>query len=333
MDVFSAIDGLSGETMSSALFRYLVLNSQEIRDSVVSFLSDKSPIGPIGHLSHFSCQTEYPTTHAEYGNGRLDILLQLDDVVIGIESKFFTKFQDNQPQKYYETIKTVANSLSSITRHNVRSIVYILCPDSRRNEALLRLEGLENSAVITWEEMLKVCSAVVSVSNPVAKVVRDEFARYLERQFSFIYDFEKKAVHLRKIFPDYGTPLQAEFVAKLWAYLPSSGPRISNGPSWIGYYFYSNSQIAEKGWFGFVPATEIRDRVNNDVELIIASTYKPELSGPFKEVQLVNDNFIGAPGRTYYWVVNFDSTWNNVEKWRRELSPFWSAIKDEDEIN
>jgi len=78
MDVFSEIEGLSGENLGSALLRYLIFNSHEVRDSILSLLSDNSPIGPISYTSHFSCRTEYPTTHTQYGNGRLDILIQLD---------------------------------------------------------------------------------------------------------------------------------------------------------------------------------------------------------------------------------------------------------------
>ena len=109
MDVFSEIEGLSGENLGSALFRYLIFNSYEVRDSVITLFSDRSPIGPISYTSHFACRTEYPTSHKEFGDGRLDILIQLDDVVIGIENKFFAQFQENQPKKYVQTLKKLPN--------------------------------------------------------------------------------------------------------------------------------------------------------------------------------------------------------------------------------
>ncbi len=329
MDIFSEIEGLSGENLGSALFRYLIFNSQEIRDSIISLISDKSPVGPIEYSSHFACQTEYPTTHSQYGSGRLDILIQLDDVVVGIENKFFSQFQDNQPQKYSEAIKTVADSLTRINHSEVRSILYVLCPAGRKKEALSRIEGLENSGVITWEEVLAACKNTNNISNLVTKAVQGEFIKYFECQFSFINDFERKAIHMRRSFPEYGSPLQSELVGKLWSYLPSSGARLSNGKTWIGYYFYTDPDIQQQGWFGFVRAVEIKDKTDNDAEFIIASTYKPELSDDFQEVQLKGDNFIGAPGNTNSWVINFDCNWNSVEIWREKLSPYWGAIKDD----
>ena len=327
MDIFSEIEGLSGENLGSGLLRYLIFNSREIRDSIISLISDRSTAGPIEYSSHFACRTEYPTTHNKYGNGRLDILIQLDDAVVGIENKFFSQFQADQPQKYYESIKAVADSLKEINHSEIRSILYVLCPESRRDEAESKIQGLENSGIITWEEVLKACKNTDNVSDPVAKIVQCEFIKYLERQFSFVYAFEKKAVHLRKSFPDYGTALQAELAGKLWSFLPSSGARLSNGTSWIGYYFYTDPGIKQKGWFGFVKSQGI---TGNDAELIIASTYKPaELSDDIKEVKIINDNFIGSPGKTNSWVINFDHSWNSVDIWRKKLAPFWGAIKDD----
>ena len=75
MDIFSEIEGLSGENLGSALLRYLIFNSHEIRDSFLRLLSDNSPVGPISYSTHFACRTEYPTTHSSYGNGRLVIWL------------------------------------------------------------------------------------------------------------------------------------------------------------------------------------------------------------------------------------------------------------------
>lgn len=329
LDIFSEIEGLSGENLGSALFRYLIFNSQEIRDSIISLLSDKSPVGPIEYSSHFACQTEYPTTHSQYGSGRLDILIQLDDVVVGIENKFFSKFTENQPLKYLETLKMVGASLSKINHSKVRNILYVFCPASRKKEAISKIEGLENSGVISWEEVLAACKNTNNISNPITKAVQSEFIKYLERHFSFIHDFERKAIHLRKSFPEYGSPLQYELAAKLWSYLPSSGARLSNGKTWIGYYFFNDPAIQQKGWFGFVPVKEIKDKTKNNTELIIASTYKPELSDDFHEVRLKNDNFIGAPANTNSWVINFNHNWNSVEIWREKLSPFWGAIQND----
>lgn len=329
MDVFSEIEGLSGENLGSALLRYLIFNSHEVRNSILSLFSDKSPIGPISYTSHFACRTEYPTAHTQYGNGRLDILIQLDDVVIGIENKFFSQFQDHQPHKYYETLETVAGSLKSINHTEVRTILYVLCPEARKKEALEKINGLKDTIVISWEEVLAHLERIEEISNPVAKIVLSEFINYLKRHFSFVHDFERKAIHLKKSFPDYGSPLQGELIGKLWSLFPSAGGRLSNGETWLGYYFFTDPEINEKGWFGFVPKQEIEYETDNQAELIVATTYKPSLSDDFAAVKMIEANFIGSPGKTNAWVIKFDENWNNVEKWRQELLPFWSAVHDD----
>ena len=154
-----------------------------------------------------------------------------------------------------------------------------------------------------------------------------EFAKYLKRHFSFIHDFKRKYAHLKRSFPNYGTPLQSEMVGKLWSIFPNAGARLSNGKSWIGYYFYADPDIGEKGWFGFVSCSEIASDPTNTAELIIASTYHPELPNYFREVTLVSDTFIDAPGKTKVWAIEFDESWNNVDIWREKLSPFWGAIR------
>ena len=329
MDVFSEIEGLSGENLGSALFRYLIFNSHEIRNSILTLLSDKSPIGPIGYTSHFACRTEYPTTHTQYGNGRIDIMIQLDDVLVGIENKFFAQFQNDQPHKYFETLKAVADSLKSINHSEIRTIFYVLCPENRKNIACDHIKGLENTVVITWEELLIKLKNITEISNPVAKIVMTEFLEYLNRHFSFIHDFERKAVHLKRAFPDYGSPLQTEMVGKLWSLFPSAGGRLSNSKTWLGYYFYTDPAINEKGWFGFVPKEELTYDRGNQAELIVATTYKPKLPSEYDTVKIKNENFIGEPGRTNAWVIKFDESWNSVEKWREKLSPFWSAVRND----
>ena len=63
----------------------------------------------------------------------------------------------------------------------------------------------------------------------------------------------------------------------------------------------------------------------NKVEFIIASTQslteKPEGFTGIK----INENFIGRPENTNAWIINFDETWDNIEKWRTELAPFLSV--------
>ena len=145
MSIFSEVEGLSGENLSSALLRYLIFNSSEVRDAVFSYLSDESPSGPISYASHFACTTEYPTTDESFESksGRLDILIQTDNMAIGIENKFFAEFQEGQPQKYLKSLADVSESLSKISHSEVRPVLYVLCPESRKTEAMKKTLGFD----------------------------------------------------------------------------------------------------------------------------------------------------------------------------------------------
>ena len=127
MDIFSEFEGLRGENLASSVLRYLIFNSHEIRDAFLALLSDHSPIGPLSYSTLFACRTEYPTS-SEIEGGRLDILIQLDDVVIGIENKFFAEFQDGQPEKYCDTLETAATSLGDINHTEYQSTAICSVP-------------------------------------------------------------------------------------------------------------------------------------------------------------------------------------------------------------
>ena len=55
MNLFTEIAGHGGETLTSAVLRYLVLRSQDVREVLVSALSEVSRQGPLRVESHFSC--------------------------------------------------------------------------------------------------------------------------------------------------------------------------------------------------------------------------------------------------------------------------------------
>ncbi len=99
LNIFAEFEGLSGENLSSAILHYLLLNSEEVREVLIDYLSNNSPQGLIRAYEHFSVRKEYPTYDKALGNGRLDLLIQVDNFAIGIENKFHASFQDGQPEK------------------------------------------------------------------------------------------------------------------------------------------------------------------------------------------------------------------------------------------
>ena len=328
MSLFTEIEGLSGENLSSALLKFLLINSSEVREKVLHVLSDNSPptVGPFGWVNHFACRTEYQTHDGNGDNaGRIDLLIQTDDVVIGIENKFYAPFQGDQPRKYLGSLQRAAEALGQINQCNAKAVMFVICPESRFGEAKNAIECLNNVAVITWEKLLNVFKGLNpnQLSNALARSVLVEFIRFLDEYFEFIRDFPRKHPHYFNAFPDYGSPTQNELVARLWPLFHSSGRRLGSGRTWTGYYFYNDTRTEHKGWYGFVPKSEIQGFNTKEASFVIASTNRPAQLGPeYREVKLVNDKFIGEPGKTHAWVLEFNNDWTEFDKWRTVLQPF-----------
>jgi hypothetical protein len=330
MNLFSEIEGLSGEKLGSALLRNVIMNSHELRDAFLSLLSKKSPFGPITFMSHFACRCEYQTESEKYGKGYLDLLIQVDDAVIGIENKFLAHFQDDQPQKYFETIENVAISLRNINFSKVDPMIVVMCPEERLSEGNKTIQNLNSAVTITWEEVFSEFEKVKHIANPVTKIVLFELKKYYKRHFSFIPDYHKKYHHYRKGFHPKGSSIQRELVGKLWSLFPSHGSRMGATDTYVGYGFYVKEKD-NQGWYGFVSKDEIESEISNESELIIISTFEPQgLSNDFKRIELRKKNFLwGYPDYKNAWLVEFDATWDSIYKWREKIAPFEYGISFE----
>ncbi|MDC5805214.1 PD-(D/E)XK nuclease family protein [Vibrio europaeus] len=322
MSIFSEFEGLSGENLSSAILHYLLLNSEEVRDSFISLLSRKSPDGIIDYRQHFSIRKEYPTQDEKLGNGRLDLLLQVDEFVIGIENKFHASFQPNQPEKYQSSINKVADLMGEINQAKVSPLLFILCPEYKLQDAQEKIKlSPHNMGVVTWEEIHAELDKIESVLNPVANMVLRELKGYLVNQFSFMPLYNKKYHHLRSSFPEYGTSLQHELISQIWGLFPNPVSNLSNGKEWIGYPFLTDLDNGQRGWYGFLPKTALQSSSDNEAELIIATTYElASLGDGLTKVELDYENFLGDGVPCYAYKVEFDETWNTQMAWEKRLS-------------
>ena len=223
MNIFTEIEGLSGEELSSALLRYLLLNSSEARENIISFFSKHSPIGPLISYSHFSCNREYPTQYEdrkseqEKVRGRIDLLIELDGAIIGIENKLFANFGDDQPKKYLQTLEDIRSTLSKIRLPKMKSAFFVLCPEFKENDAREKISDLKTpSKVVLWEKLISNLKQIEKITDPVSRVVLDELIIYIERKIDFLHDFSDWVPHLRNHFESKGSELQREVLRNIW---------------------------------------------------------------------------------------------------------------------
>ena len=342
-------EGKKGERLVIDVLKYLLTNERRVRDSFLQLVSSKSDRPLSQSNAYFGCFSEYETDSSghkqndglENTKGRVDLVLISDDVVIGLEIKFYAAFQAGQPGKYISTMKDVARAIESITKGgsgngSVRVILCVLCPKSRAKEVeetlkSLRQEeeeqGVEILCLYWSEDICKNFEEIKDASNIENKLLLEDFLDYVNRQEGFVENFEVKCPHYRKIFPPKGSPEQRELVGCLWSVFPNGGPRLGGGSTWTGYYLLDKSDN-RIGWYGFVDVEELNNYSSggaqtNKAELVVVSTVPNiELSPQdFTKVELHN----GWLGRTvnelHAWVINFDKGWNTRQIWSEKLMP------------
>lgn len=326
MNLLSELENLAGENLCSAVLRLLLLRSHEIRTLFLDLLSREYRSGPLRLGSHFACLREQFTDDSGR-RGRLDILIETSNAVIGLENKLHAGFQEGQPHKYFTTIEQYSKGLSELRKTQYRPIIAVLAPQSRTEEIKSIIGNEEHFLIIKWEELFDYLSRAEPHLDHKTKILLQELQSYVYQQITVFPDFTRQFPHLRRKFEPRGTPLQRELVGKLWQFFPDPGSRLSSGNSWVGYYFTEPSK-GTHAWYGFVPEKEIKSGVKNTAELIIATSFMvPFQDPPFREIELTaGPKFIGA-SEIHAWAVDFDENWHTPEVWREKLKPLWEAYE------
>lgn len=328
MDIFGAIEGLQSEKLASRILSLLLLRSQDLRDAFIGMVSDCSPRGPITMWSRFACVCEQPTEN-EIERGYVDIYIEVDDAVIGIENKFHAPFGGNQPGKYVETLQQKAAQLNTLVGANrkVEYLMVILVPRYRKDKEQERFKT-KQCVVLSWEDALTVLEDLRAKLDSTTAVLLTSLREYVHSKVSFMPEFEKWAPHFLRNWEASGTTYQRALLSEVKQFFPEGGARLSCGEDWLGYYFATLLKVG-KAWYGFVPAKAVTYgySTDNQTVLIVACTF---------DVAGLSENFIPAevPGilgkgvKCNSWVIKFDKHWNSPERWRRELQPFWQSTQE-----
>jgi len=343
MNFFSEIEGLQGENLTTAVLCFLLRRSQDLRDRFVGLVSAKCHLGPLTLENRFSCTREYQTKNQEHGSGRIDVLLEIDDAVIGIENKLLAGFQPGQPDKYLESIKKRAEELSS-PRMEVRYLVVILAPEKRDNEIKKKIEKNPHYVSLSWQDILqnldKFDNGLNAQLDDSTCIILSLLKQFVTEQIAFMPKFAEWFPHFSR---QLDTPIQRDLLRNLLDFFPAAeNPRVSSSKAkdqeYVGYNFCSKSFWGQrrKGWYGFVRRSFIQEPGQNEAELIIVTTFPVTFnSGAFRRVRLVNENFFNdrPPVEQHAWVVGYDANWKESEKWRGELSPLNEAVAELARLN
>lgn len=312
MNLLENIEGRSGEELTTAVLHFLILRSQDIREKLIDAISNASRIGPVTVQNHFSCQLELSTDNPLRGRGRVDLLIETDDTVVGLENKLFAGFQADQPVKYLHDLQQRAMKLRDLRGGTLKYLLVVLAPENRKKEVDLSPPEI---AFLSWEELLKAVNSDERRLDPSTHMMLVSLVEYVNLKTNALSHFVKHFPHYRSRFKK-GDPLQRELVRKLMDYLPPRLGRMNVGMTWMGYYFLYGGH---KGWFGFVAKSELKEEIPNESEMIICATCDLTLPvSHFRTIHMKNDEWFGG-GPFYAWSVQFDRTWTTDSIWRERL--------------
>ena len=331
MNVFSAVEGMIGENLSSALLRFVLMRSQDARAKFANLVSDLT--GDTYSVSYrFACNLEVTTAHDSHGNGRIDLLIEMDDALVGIESKFNADFQIGQPEKYFPSLGSMAtkSAESGAIRKN-RYLMLILAPAKRRGEIEKKIEGMGKEhqllcKFLSWEDVITELREISSAQDSKTREVIADFAEYVDGYMEqSMFSKNKRWFEFLNQWLYKGSERQIKVVSELWEFFPETSSMPSKGDKWYGYYFNNN-----RGWFGFVERSMISAESNlrvghREAVFVIVTTFESSSTPDptvFHRINMTNIGFChGRPEKEAYSLNINDMTAR--EKWTAVLTPFF----------
>lgn len=332
MNLLADIEGRATEQLASAMLRYLASGSHELQGALIRCLSRHFGRLDWGH--HFATYLELPTKAEIPGpgevNGYLDVLVEADNALIGIEVKVWAAFQEYQPAKYIPTLLDRSINLAglrSLSAYN--TFLAVLVPEARlgETEKHLREQGSlipteVECRVVTWEELFAEFASAEHVAPHMAFLAH-QLSDYIAEQLRSLDTFPRLATHLYRWEPR-GSASQREVLGGLWHLIPDGGGRLGTSESWCGYGFGTGSDYW--GWFGFVSSTQLEEpSVPQQAALIIATDLAIpawESDKHFERKTLSKQHW---PDKVAAWVVRFNEKWTTSD-WRKHLEPLQRAI-------
>lgn len=334
MNLFFELEGLSGEEMGSAGLRLLLLRSLPIRLAVLKFLSAASPIGPLRTDSHFSSYREFPTVDEDERKGRLDLVIEVDGAVVGIESKFQAAFTEEQPKKYQSTLTRIAKGLTEARGASVQHCTFVLGPEARRKEIVEHIASIATARFVAWEDLLAQIDGVHSEADDLSRYIAAELSLFVRRSLSLLPDFEDSLPHMLNSFQESGTPQQRLFLKVLSGILPIEGA-LSSGKEYCGFYLTKFDHGFPDRWLGFIPTSRFGGQVGKSGAVFVLALKHP-IPGLSPDPAIfvpvephTRMSFLWTKPRyvhaKVHYKVKLDERWSDPGFVREQLMPFFAA--------
>jgi hypothetical protein len=342
MRLFDLFLASEKEAFACGVVHYLLLRSPELRDALITTINERVPSIALTNNTHFSCTREWATedTAPVKTKGRVDILLEVDNAVIGIEAKVRAPLSDDQPHKYIDAVKGHADGLAKIRKRPVHSVIVLLLPiwQMRFAEDMLVSKKSDFHEVtvcaLAWDTLFDAWRGA-RVTDSVARFVVDEFERFVSIQTGSNADFPRLLPLIKESLSEARHDAHYEFVVWLSSAFRGNratlrtrlqrelDPRVR---TYTGYYFLTPQTDGLWGWYGFVDPRFAGDPTGKAPVLVMGTDFDvPDLEeskNVFQRIQFTHEAF--SPDAKW-WKIRFNKDWDNLNRWREALAPMQKA--------
>ncbi|HVX15909.1 MAG TPA: PD-(D/E)XK nuclease family protein [Pirellulales bacterium] len=252
MQFLETIEGRTGEELTSAVLKFLLVNSATMREHFVRRLQHQLPASKTPTFRDgIICQNEVAVT-GDDGAGRIDLVIREEaGMVLGLENKFWANFTPNQPKKYWGDLVRLARNDEASCR------LVILVPARRHDEIKdhLKAQGIEQKCcILFWDDLRHDFADVAQRERTEVAAAALFLDEYVQRQVLTIQiDIRRHQL----LGPDIQLPndFHYDFLYRLKTCLPNP-EAIRPARSWIGVHFsvVPSTDVATypKQWFGFL---------------------------------------------------------------------------------
>lgn len=353
MHIFSELEGSKGEIYITKILKYLLEHSIIFRYEFINFLN-KSIDGADLHIEKwFKCKTEvYTLTEEENEKGYIDLMITIDNAIIGIENKIGAEFTVNQPEKYWYTIKKYANNHENPNGKEVKPYLLVFCP-KRRIDKIKKDTGKNkfNIQVLSWESLLEHVTNKKRKNNPIFSIIgeKDEsifgsdiVSEYLFENFKlFLYDYLNFLPNFSEMYKNIGSDLQeagrdnrSYFLSRLLNRLQIKDVHVGHGKTWSGFYlnyYYKDNKKYYSAWFGFLAKSRVGDEAINESDLIVASNFPIEEDNELlTPLYKLNENvWLNGVDADNHWRIEYKENWVSIDHWKNVLDRF--IIRDDND--
>ena len=359
MNLLEFLEGKKGENLATGALAYLLLQSADLRAVFFDLLSDASPQGPLGPSAQFGFYLEQALSNvdplrtdpdgmsservARIDQGRIDLVIESDAAVIGLEAKFGAQFQQGQPKKYLEGVKRRAGALKQVRgREQVQEFLVVLAPESRKSEIERHIKEQgeqENCVFLGWGGVLEKFETYRKEKGLgiVDSFLLNQVSQYVRKYTGGSRELARLLPHIGRPFTSHGSPAQKELLELIWRQIPQDLTEeytYGAGAKHVGWYMYPSTMNTSLAWVGFVESRAVR-RVTAKEEagvarstLYFASKHQAFIDSIPEELKY--EPLLSTWTGWYFWRIPFDDQkpeWKALGKWQEHIDKVAKALR------